>query len=48
MEKQIYLLKSLEDQVEISEKVKNDLCKPGVLYELTKIHETLKDGMQSF
>ena len=52
MEKQICLLKSLEDQAEISEKVKNDLylsgSKPGVLYGLTKIHETLKDGMQPF
>ena len=52
MEKQICFLKSLEDQGEISEKVKNDLypsgSKPGVLYGLTKIHKTLKDGMQSF
>ena len=44
-ERIIRLLKSLEDQEEISEKEKNDLypscSKPGVLYELAKIHETL-------
>ena len=44
-ERIIRLLKSLEDQDEISEKEKNDLypscSKPGVLYELAKIHETL-------
>ena len=42
-------LKSLEDQDDISEKEKNDLypscSKPGVLYELAKIHKALKDGI---
>ena len=44
------LLKSLEDQVEISEK-KEDLyssgSKPGVLYALAKIHKALEDGIPS-
>ena len=46
------LLKSLEDQGEISEKEKNDLypsgSKPRVLYGLAKIHKTLKDRPPSF
>ena len=48
----IRLLKSLEDQGEISEKEKNDLytsgSQPGVLYGLTKIHEALEGGIPSF
>ena len=46
------LLKSLEDQGEVSEKERNDLypsySKPGVLYGLAKIHKTLEDGIPSF
>ena len=53
MEKRIIsLLKSLEDQGEISEKGKNDLypsrSKPGVLYRLAKIQKALEDGIPSF
>ena len=48
----ILLLKSLEDQGEISEKERNDLCpsgsKPGVLYGCAKIHKALEDGTPSF
>ena len=49
MEEQIIrLLKSEEDQGEISEKEKNNLnssgSKPGVLYGLAKIHKSLEDG----
>ena len=54
-ERIIRLLKSLEDQGEISEKEKNDLSdsnlsdsKPGVLYGLAKIHKALDDGIPSF
>ena len=51
-ERIIRLLKSLEDQGEISEKERKDLSpsgsKPGVLYELAKIHKTLEDGIPSF
>ena len=54
-ERLIRLLKSLEDQGEISEKEKNDLSdsnlsdsKPGVLYGLAKIHKALEDGIPSF
>ena len=51
-ERIICLLKSLEDQGQISEKEKNDLYlsgfKPGVLYGLAKIHIALEDGIQSF
>ena len=50
--KSIILLKSLEDQGEISEKERNDLCpsgsKPGVLYGCAKIHKALEDGTPSF
>ena len=46
------LLKSLEDQGEISEKEINDLypsgAKPGVLYGLAKIHKVLVDGTPSY
>ena len=53
MEEQIKcLLKSLEDQGEISEKDRNDLypssSKPSVLYGLAKIHKELEDGTPSF
>ena len=53
MEEQIIcLLKSLEDQGEISEKEKKDLypsgSQPGVLYGLAKIHKALEDGIPSF
>ena len=53
MEEQIIrLLKSLENQGEISEKEKNDLypscSKPGFLYGLAKIHKALEDGIPSF
>ena len=48
----IRLLKSLEDQGEISEKEKNDLCtsgsKPGVLYGPAKINRALENGIPSF
>ena len=51
-ERIIRLLKSLEDQGEISEKEKNDLypsgSKPGVRYRLAKIHKALEDGTRSF
>ena len=51
-ERIIRLLKSLEDQGEISEKERNDLyssgSKPGVLYGLAKIHKTLEYGTLSF
>ena len=51
-ERIIRLLKSLEDQGEISEKERNDLypsgSKPGVLYGLAKIHKALEDGTPSF
>ena len=51
-ERIIPLLKSLEDQGEISEKERNDLylsgSKPGVLYELAELHEALDDGTLSF
>ena len=52
MEEQIIrLLKSLEDQGEISEKERNYLypsdSKPGVLYGLAKIHKALEDGIPS-
>ena len=47
----IRLLKSLEDQSEISEKERNYLypsgSKPGVLYGLAKIHKALEDGIPS-
>ena len=50
--KSIILLKSLEDQGEISEKERNDLypsgSQPEVLYELAKIHKALVDGIPSF
>ena len=50
-ERIIRLLKSLEDQGEISEKERNDLypsgSKPGVLYGLAKIHKALEDGIPS-
>ena len=42
------LLKSLEDQGEISEKEKKDLYPPGVLYGLAKIHKALEDEIPSF
>ena len=46
------LLKSLEDQGEISEKEKNDLytsgSKPGVLYGPSKINRALENGIPSF
>ena len=46
-----HLLKSLEDQSEISEKEKYDSyssdSKPGVP-KITKVHKTLKDGIPSF
>ena len=53
MEKRIIrLLRSLEDQGEISEKERNNLypsgSKPGVLYGLPKIHKALEDGIPSF
>ena len=53
MEEQIIrLVKSLEDQGEISEKEKNDLyapgSKPGVLHWLFKIHKALEDRIPSF
>ena len=48
----IRLLKSLEDQGEISEKEKHDLylsgSKLGVLYGLPKPHITREDGIRSF
>ena len=48
----IRLLKSLEDQEEISEKEKHDLylsgSKLGVLYGLAKPHITREDGIPSF
>ena len=48
----IRLLKSLEDQSEISEEERNDLypsgSKPGVSYGLAKIHKALEDGTPSF
>ena len=48
----IRLLKSLEDQAEISEKEKNSLypsgSKPGVLYGLDKIYDVSEDGTPSF
>ena len=48
-ERIIRLLKSLEDQDEISEKQRNDLYpsafKLGVLYGLAKIHQALEDGV---
>ena len=51
-ERIIHLLKSLEDQGEISVKEKNDLypsgSKPGFLYGLAKIHKALEDGIPSF
>ena len=51
-ERIIHLLKSSEDQGEISEKEKNDLCpsgsKPEALYGLAKIHKALEDGIPSF
>ena len=51
-ERIIRLLESLEDQGEVSEKERNDLypsgSKPGVLYELAKIHKALEDGILSF
>ena len=51
-ERIICLLKSLEDQGEISEKERNDLypsgSQPEVLYELAKIHKALVDGIPSF
>ena len=51
-ERIIHLLKSLEDQSEISGKEKNDLylsdSKPGVLYRPTKIGKVLEDGIPSF
>ena len=51
-ERIIHLLKSLEDQGEISEKERNDLypsgAKPGVLYYLAKIHKVFEDGTPSF
>ena len=50
-ERIIRLLKSLEDQSEISEKERNDLyssgSKPGVLYGLAKIHKALEGGTPS-
>ena len=51
-ERIIRLLKSLEDQVEISEKGRNQLypsdSKPGVLYGLARIQKALEDGTPSF
>ena len=51
-ERIICLLKSLEDQGEISEKEKKDLypsgSQLGVLYGLAKIHKALEDGIPSF
>ena len=51
-ERIIRLLKSLEDQGEISEKEKCNLyasgSKPGVLYGPAKIHKALEDGIPSF
>ena len=51
-ERIIHLLKSSEDQGEISEKEKNDLCpsgsKPEALYGFAKIHKALEDGIPSF
>ena len=48
----IRLLKSLEDQGEISEKERNDLYPSGsrqrVLYGLAKIYKVLEDGIPSF
>ena len=48
----IRLLKSLEDQCEISQKEKNVLylsgSKPRLLYGLAKIHKALEDGISSF
>ena len=48
-ERIIRLLKSLEDQGGISEKVKMDLSpsgsQPGVLYGLAKIHKAVEDGI---
>ena len=48
----ISLLKSLEDQGEISQKEKNVLypsgSKPGLLHGLAKIHNPLEDGISSF
>ena len=53
MEEQIIcLLKSEEDQGETSEKEKDNLyssgSKPGVLYDLAKIHKSLEDGTPYF
>ena len=51
-ERIISLLKSLEDQDDISGEEKNDLyssgSKPEVLYGLAKIHKSLEDGIPSF
>ena len=51
-ERIIRFLKSLEDQREISDKKKKDLyslgSKPGVPYELAKIHKALENGTPSF
>ena len=51
-ERIIRLLRSLEDQGEISEKERNDLyssgSKPGVFYGLAEIHKALEDGILSF
>ena len=51
-ERIIRLLKSFEDQGEISEKEKKDLypsgSQPGVMYGLAKIHKALEDGIPSF
>ena len=48
----IRLLKSLEDQREISEKENKDLypsgSQPGVQYGLVKIHKAIEDGIPSF
>ena len=50
-ERIVHLLKSLEDQSEISEKEKYDSyssdSKPGVP-KITKVHKTLEDGTPSF
>ena len=51
-ERLVRLLKSLEDQGEISEKEKNDLypsdSKPGAMCGLSKIHKAREDGIPSF
>ena len=51
-ERMIRLLKSLEDQGEISEKEKKDLypagSQPGVLYGFAKIHKALEDEIPLF